>query len=135
MLHRRAHTVELTGNVHGKRAVPLFRWNFVDASGWTRNAGVIDEAIKSAERICRCIDNSRNGIPVRDIAQQSLQLRGRWFLAQPVRCDRHRKCERPRPRAGRRAPTSKTDAGGASRNDDTQPFDAKIHDACFPANE
>jgi hypothetical protein len=45
MLQCGAHAVELSGDINGKRAIPFFRWNFVNASGWTGDAGIVDETI------------------------------------------------------------------------------------------
>jgi len=71
---RGAHTVELAGDVYRQRVIPLFRWNLVDAAGRTGNAGIVDKAIKPAERVRRRIDKSRDGVAVGDVAQSCFQF-------------------------------------------------------------
>src|SRR5260370_25707703 len=122
---RGVYKIDLAGNVGCQRVIPLFRWDLVDAAGRPGNAGIVDKAIKSAERVRRRIDKSRDGVAVGDIAQRCLQLRiAGCQCRERVAVDIANLDLRAF--AQESAPDLAADAAGARANADPQTFDALV---------
>src|SRR5262249_1621190 len=102
-----------------------------DAAGRAGDAGIVDEAIETAERIRRSIDEAGNGLAVGHVAQRRLHLgvAGRE-LSQRVAIDVAN--VHLRPFAQERAGNFATDAGCPRSDYHAQTFDDEIHGVDVP---